>query len=277
MKDNKCAPNINFNNGTCISLDLLKSLALAYNDNNNNNLNDKININLNSKDEDNLKNNLLKELKKRLGDDEENWIKHKSLKNLSKEDYDILINNTFRPKGPQGQFEWLSTLDINKVLYQYEQKYNDFKFLGAVPIDFMDLDYLIFNKINFKELEKNNLKRFGVIFNLDESWKSGSHWVSLFFDLDKGQIYYSDSFAIEPEQRIIDFINIIEKYLKYNKKITNIDKKYNKTRHQKGNSECGVYSINFILRLLKGKTFDHITRKRLDDNKVNKCRLVYFK
>ena len=273
MNDNKCAPNINFHNGSCISLDLLKKIKIAYNENENNSNK----INLNYKDEDKLKQNLLKELKNKLGDNEQLWIRHKSLKNLSKKDYNILQNNTFRPNGPQGQFEWLSTLDINKVLYQYEQKYDDFKFLGAVPIDFMDLDYLIFNKINFQELQENNINRFGVIFNLDESWKNGSHWVSLFFDLNEGQIYFSDSFAIEPEKRILDFINIIEKYLKYNKKNTNIDKKYNKTRHQKGNSECGVYSINFILRLLKGKTFDHITRKRLDDNKINKCRLVYFK
>ena len=47
-------------------------------------------------------------------------------------------------------------------------------------------------------------------------------------------------------------------------------------KHQQGNSECGVYSINFILRLLKGKSFDHITSKRLSDEKVNKCRNVYF-
>lgn len=273
MKENKCAPNIDFNNDSCITLELLKNITLAYNDYNYDN---KININLDSKEEDILKNALLKELRIKLGNNEEFWIKNKSLKTLSKKDTDLLENKIFRPVGPQGKFDWLSTLDINKVLYQYEQQYDDFKFLGAVPIDFMDLDYLIFNKINFKELQDKNLNKFGVIFNLDESWKNGSHWVSLYFDLIKGQIYFSDSFAIGPEQRIIDFINIIEKYLKYQKNINNIDKKYNKTRHQKGNSECGVYSINFILRLLKGKTFNYITRKRLNDDKVNKCRLVYF-
>ena len=57
---------------------------------------------------------------------------------------------------------------------------------------------------------------------------------------------------------------------------SSIDLRHNTTPHQRGNSECGVYSINFILRLLKGKNFDHITRKRLDDKKVNKCRNVYF-
>lgn len=269
MVNNKCAPDAKFENGSCIPLNLLKEITIAYNENNSDN---KINLTENGD-----KSNLLVELKKRLGEDERKWISNSSIGSLSKKNFDILENNIFRPEGPQGKFEWLSTLDINKVLKQYENKYDDFKFLGAVPIDFMDLDYLKFNKLNFKELENNNFKRFGTIFNLDESWKSGSHWVSLFFDIEKGQIYFSDSFATKPDKRIEKFINIIENYLVNNKKINKVDKKYNKTKHQKGNSECGVYSINFILRLLKGKTFDHITRKRLDDNKVNKCRLVYFK
>ena len=61
---------------------------------------------------------------------------------MSEESKDHLENKVFRPEGPQGRFEWLSTLDINKVLYQYEEKYPDFKFLGAVPLDFIELDYL---------------------------------------------------------------------------------------------------------------------------------------
>ena len=32
--------------------------------------------------------------------------------------------------------EWLSTLDINKVMAQYEEAYPKFQYLGANPIDF---------------------------------------------------------------------------------------------------------------------------------------------
>ena len=120
-----------------------------------------------------------------------------------------------------------------------------------------------------------DINRFGVIFNLDESYKSGSHWVSLFVNLKDGCIYFSDSYGIEPEKRIQDFIDKIKEYFT-NKTYTNIDIQYNNTQHQQGNSECGVYSINFILRLLKGKSFHHITRTRLKDEKVNKCRSKYF-
>ena len=46
--------------------------------------------------------------------------------------------------------------------------------------------------------------------------------------------------------------------------------------HQHGNSECGVYSLSFILRLLNGESFNDIQSTRLDDNNVNKCRAIYF-
>jgi Ulp1 family protease len=130
--------------------------------------------------------------------------------------------------------------------------------------------------MNFNELRKEGKNKLGVIFNLDEHYKGGSHWVSLFSDLEKGQVYFSDSYGRKPEKRINHFINRIKDYLE-TCNIDNLDIRHNPTQHQKGNSECGVYSINFILRLLKGKTFDHLTRKRLTDEKVNKCRFRYFK
>jgi hypothetical protein len=149
-------------------------------------------------------------------------------------------------------------------------------FLGAVPYDFDDIPVLGISNLKFNEIEKKGKHKLGMVINLDEHYKSGSHWVSLFSDLEKGQIYFSDSYGRKPEKRISNFMNRIKEHLETSN-IDNIDMKYNQTQHQKGNSECGVYSINFILRLLKGKTFDHITRKRIKDEKVNKCRMVYFK
>jgi len=278
--DQKCSPHLSFENGSCISLNILVKMADAYNTysdqeklNNNIKLDDK----MDTLYPDEYKRYLLFEFGKRFKGSQHNWIKHKCIEFMSENDKDNLTNHVFRPEGPQGKFDWLSTFDINYTLAQYENKYQDFTFLGAVPIDFADLDHLPFKKLNFDELYNVGKKRIGVVFNLDEHYKGGSHWVSLFFDIEKGQIYFSDSYGIKPEKRIIDFIGKIENYIVNNKKINNPDVRYNRTPHQKGNSECGMYSINFILRLLKGKTFDHVTRKRLTDEKVNKCRLVYFK
>ena len=53
--------------------------------------------------------------------------------------------------------------------------------------------------------------------------------------------------------------------------------KFNQSRHQFKNSECGVYSVNFILRLLKGETFEYICDNITLDDEVNKCRETYFR
>ena len=279
--DKKCSPQLDFENGSCIPLDMLIEMANAYNNyiKKNNDSHKGLpeivldNV-MSTKKPVQYKIYLLSKFNEISKGSQRDWIKQKFINYMSPESKEKLVNNTFRPPGPQGQFEWLSTIDINLVLSQYEEKYKDFLFLGAVPIDFEELDYLPFKKMNFDELQEDNKKRFGIIFNLDEHHKSGSHWISLFFDLDNGQIYFSDSYGIEPERRILSFMEKIKKYLESKNKV--VDMRHNETQHQKGGSECGVYSINFILRLLKGKTFDHITRKRLKDNKVNKCRNVYF-
>jgi hypothetical protein len=272
----KCSPHLDFENGSCIPLELLIEMADAYNQYFKENPEKQITLfNKTNENESDYKKYLLFEFKNKFEGDQKDWIESKYLELMSDESKDYLENKVFRPEGPQGRFDWLSTIDINKVLYQYEEKYNDFKFLGAVPLDFMDLDYLVFKKMNLNEFQKNNINRIGVIFNTDKSTQRGKHWISLFCDFSKGQIYFSDSMGTEPPKEIKNFINMLAEYIK-NKKHIEPDIKINKTQHQKGNSECGVYSINFILRLLKGKSFEHITRKRLSDEKVNKCRIKYF-
>ena len=275
----KCAPHLEFENGSCIPLELLINMADVYNKYHENQNNKSKQIKLDSRLDtlypDDYKKYLLIEFKNKFVGDQKDWINSKYLELMSDEAKDILENKVFRPDGPQGRFDWLSTIDINQVLYQYEEKYPNFKFLGAIPMDFMDLDYLPFQTLKFEDFEKEKINRIGVIFNTDKSFQKGKHWISLFCDFDKAQIYFSDSMGIRPPKEVNDFIKSLEEYIK-SKNISDIEIKYNKTQHQKGGSECGVYSINFILRLLKGKTFDHITKKRLSDNQVNKCRIKYF-
>jgi hypothetical protein len=62
-----------------------------------------------------------------------------------------------------------------------------------------------------------------------------------------------------------------------NKIESKLNVEYNHNRHQFKNSECGVYSLNFILRLLNGESFENITKNGLLDDDVNLCRDVYFK
>ena len=92
------------------------------------------------------------------------------------------------------------------------------------------------------------------------------------------QIYFFDSYGTEPEEEIQKFMRKAAKYMEQTGvKPNDIKFDWNKLRHQRENSECGVYSINFLLRMLRGDDFNEITKKIMPDRMVNRCRNKYFK
>ncbi len=290
----KCAPSKKYENGSCFTIEQLKKMSNSYNsfiDEEKIKDGEKIILSDNKKD-------ILKQLTNRLEkkcSDQVCWLKQKFVKVLKDKD---ILNNTFRPVGPNGKFEWLSTTHINDVMQQYEEKYSDFKFYGAVPMDFDDLPFLGIKNIDFDKLYETK-KKLGFVFNLDEHWKSGSHWISLYADLEKGQIFFFDSYGKRPEERVRQLVKRIARWCnkkhncttvcetdnsdsymmksKKNKIENKLKIEYNRNRHQYKNSECGVYSLNFILRLLNGHTFEEITENKVLDDDITKCREVYFR
>ena len=118
------------------------------------------------------------------------------------------LHSSLRPIKPKEWIKspsmWLSTTDINNVLQQYEEKHMDFKYIGAVPIDF-DKEFIMgmcvsdeLCKLNLKNLYMNGIRKLGIVFNLDPHDKPGSHWVSMFTDMTNGGIYFFDSYGHEP-------------------------------------------------------------------------------
>ena len=96
--------------------------------------------------------------------------------------------------------EWLSTSNIENVCSQFEDKYKDFMFIGAVPIDFdekmNDNKCIVDDLCRFKvdKFIKSKKHKLGIIFNLDPHYKAGSHWVCMFADFKKGYIAFFDSY-----------------------------------------------------------------------------------
>jgi hypothetical protein len=280
---NKCAPGKKYSEGSCFTLDNLKKIAEEYNGKHH----DKISITSNKKQ-------LLRDLNTKFqkeyecsDNDHVCWAGSKLVKDIKDRD----INYTFRPKGPAKQYEWLSTRDIESVMKQYEYSNKDFKFLGAMPSDFDELPIYGTTDLEFRQLEQYTPK-IGAVINLDTHNQSGSHWVAFYANLRNNTIYYFDSFAKKPQRRINMFIRRLLTHMynkKHNTKFTvtefmkkyhnskDYDIRYNKIQHQFKNSECGVYSMNFIIRLLGGETFDEIVNNITNDDKMNSCRNTYFR
>lgn len=275
MEDKKCAPGKDYKDGSCFTVNNLVKIAKAYNSN----FKEKINIK-------NDKKFLLRELNDKLKsvcDNQQCWLKLKFIKDLNDQN---LLKYTFRPQGPDKGTEWLSTTDIDNVMNQYQQEFDDFVFLGAVPLDFEKID-MGFEDLKFDDMYKDGKTKFGMVINLDTHDKSGSHWVGLYSDLLKKQLYFFDSYGHKPEKLIRNFMERVRNWMSKKYNLNNksegelfdnngLDVQYNKVRHQYKNSECGVYSMNFIIRLLRGEGFTKISKSKVIDDQMNQCRSVYF-
>ena len=211
MSGKFCSPLYNDSSHTCFSDSSLVKIAQDYNKH----YPDKIKI---------PKTKKLTELsRKLLWNQLENKLKNKA---ECKSDYCIAntdvvkraigiseIMNTFRPVKPlswnKNPTEWLSTLDIDNVMSQYQKKHNDFVYMGAVPIDFDEQSTFgngcVSNnlcKLNLEKLLRKGKYKIGVVFNSDPHNMPGAHWTSMFVDLNKGGIYYFDSYGYPPTTEI---------------------------------------------------------------------------
>jgi len=274
-----CAPDINSDGITCYSKEDLIFLIKAYNKKKSKNHHIKIG--------DKSKKRLWLDLNKKLKRDCNNewcWLEQKFVPAPYARKH---LKETFKPKMPEewedNPFEWLTTDDIRDVMKQYEKKYPDFLFMGPVPVDCpsaitcslsgLDVGILI------NRLGKTKL---GVIFNLDKHDDPGSHWVSTYFDFKKGLILYFDSVGLAPPKMILNFLNKMKKscedyYLKTFDVEKEVDIYANTTRFQFGDSECGIFSMYFIISNLRGDNLHEMKKEEINDIIMNQLRKKYYR
>jgi hypothetical protein len=196
--------------------------------------------------------------------------------------------DSFAPESPpewkKNPNEWLSSEDIIKVMKQYEKAYKCFDFIGPSPIDF-DTRKLygecVWDELcNFslKDQIKNGKTKIGIIFNTDPHNKPGQHWISMFINIKKKTIFFFDSTGDTPLAQIQALIDRIkEQGLNLKQKIVFKSDSNEGIEHQYGNTECGIYSLYFIVHMLEDKTTEHYLKTHiLKDSYMNKFRHIYF-
>ena len=217
---------------------------------------------------------------------EQDFVKDK----LGLGELSIIQDSIYAPEAPESwkdnPITWLNTLDIQDVLSQYEKMYPEFKSYGASPIDFALLSSDGSCQVNpLCNISMGNLmkgvgclgipkKYVGVVFNLDKHYERGSHWIAMFVNILKGEINYWDSYGYKPPQEITNLMNKIKVQLKnlgVNAKI-----QINNVRHQFKNSECGMYSLHFIIKQLKGISYEKVCKNKISDDEINDYRNIFF-
>ena len=226
----------------------------------------------------------LSEYLKNICNNEACWLKQKSVFGKLESD----LADSFAPESPEewkkNPNEWLSSTDIIKVMKQYEKAYKCFDFIGPSPIDF-DTRKLygecVWEELcnfNLHNMIKKGKTKIGIIFNTDPHNKPGQHWISMFINIKKGVIFFFDSTGDDAPPEVKKLINRIRKQgLAMNPPI-NFKVDSNKgIEHQYGNTECGVYSIFFIVHMLEDKvTENYLKTHILKDEYMQEFRHIYF-
>jgi hypothetical protein len=196
--------------------------------------------------------------------------------------------NYFAPESPKtwnkNPHEWLSSVDITKVMKQYEDAFPFFEFIGPSPIDFDKTPKgepsCVYEELCNFDIKTyfnpaNNKNKIGIIFNTDPHYLSGSHWISLFINIKQQFIFFFDSTGDPPSKEINKFA---KKIMKQGKEI-GINFKYivNDKQHQKSNTECGIYSLFMITNLLKEtKTPNDFLSSMFTDKEMTQFRQIFF-
>jgi hypothetical protein len=194
------------------------------------------------------------------------------------------LNILYAPEHPESWLknpdEWLTNEDIDEIMVDLESKYPDFEAFRTSPIDFdkhvwgqcVEIELCEFSLKKYLDKGK---KRFGAVFNLDKHDQSGSHWVSLFISVDDAAIVFFDSALGGVPTEIKTFVKRVQS------EATNLGKSLkfytNTSEHQKGDTECGMYSIYFITEMLSDfKNLDVFLKGRIDDKTVFNMRGKFY-
>lgn len=211
------------------------------------------------------------------------WLEQPFMRGkIDKEMYDL-----FAPKQPKSwkkqPNEWLTNVDIENVLKQYEKKYKCFKFLGPFPIDFdtslgMSCVSDEMCKFDLKYYINKKKHKIGFVFNTDTHDKDGEHWISLFINIKTGEIFFFDSAGDKIKPQIQDFVYRV---IQQGKQITpSIHFKFDENApftHQRSTTECGMYSLYFLINMLQDKINKKTLKTtRIPDSKMLEYRNIYF-
>ena len=290
IKKMNCSPMVDNKSpvkGSCFTGDVLKLLKQSYNKHHTEN--------------PILSDNPIKiwtELKEKLKkcDKEDCWLEEIKDKGVRKK----IDKYIFAPDHPdewdKNPDEWLSNFDIDSVLQLYMETYKDFYAPPSSPIDYFvkpkDMGgNCVSNELCKFSLEnhvKKGKHKLGIVFNLSPHTSGGSHWVSVYVDTVDKFIFFMDSAGNKIPNEIQKLVNTItQQGLEMNPPIQFKYYENYPLEHQMGNTECGMFSLFFIISMLSNKADNRVFKntadkikffknRRIPDKYVFRFRKIYF-
>lgn len=213
------------------------------------------------------------------------WKNEKIIKKFGRGvSYNILKKN-YKVDGPSNTTNLLNNHNIDNVLETYVLKgpelyHNRFLHLPFQMIDFWE------NKTELARIDFMNLSKYdsvGVVLNSDFSYGPGKHWFAIYIDLSEMRrqkklvIEYFNSSGRMPYEQIIEYYENLKE--DYARKYPDIDvelKVVVNERIQESKTECGMFSLIFIIGRIEGKSVQFFSKKNVTDEDMIRYRKIIF-
>ena len=214
------------------------------------------------------------------------------------------IEKAYRPEHPlewvKDSHYWLSNFDIDAVMRQYQEASPSFRFVGVFPRDFSaPLGATTKGKaskvcvaealcnLSIAEEKSKGYDEAGFVLNLDTHRGPGTHWTGCYIGMDpvnkphRFGFFYYDSVGRQPPKEIREFSSRLAKEASavFLRAKVPFRVAHNTVRKQFEDSECGIYSMFFIVSMVQTDlTFDEICRDVIKrDGAMHGLRRVFFR
>jgi len=171
--------------------------------------------------------------------------------------FDDNKEHIFSRSGPFNTDEWLDNIVIDSTLNDWEVVFKRFKNMG-VHMNNFDEKHKKLATADWKTM----IKKYDIIasvINTDNYGSSGQHWVCIVVDSKKKTIEYFDSAAGGVSEEILTWMMKISIELNFKEVFINT------LKHQYKNTECGVYSLYYILARMHNVHSDYFDNIRIPD------------
>ncbi len=226
--------------------------------------------------------NLLSALKTKYRcDDEICILKNNEVKKYVGADLiEKILKENFKPIGPKCSREWLSNFNIDDIQDQMKKKYDNRKFYH-IPFQMRDFEKTGSELAVFDWPSKyrEGFRTFGTVMNTDYSSGKGIHWFALFGDfsdnLDVFTIEYFNSSGELPIPEVNVWMKKFKHSLNFQKPVKDVIT--SRIVHQKSSTECGLYSLYYIISRLHGVPWEWFGKNRVKDKVMYEFREYLFR
>lgn len=206
---------------------------------------------------------------------------------MSSDQKKTLRKRYLRPKRPTAWDDkpntWLDNFNILNTMKQYEKSVPWFRFIGVFPRDFSapnpykkDRQECLHQELcslQLKDEYAKGVRGIGIVFNLDFHFNGGSHWVAMYINLwniKEPIISYFDSYGYKTPDLIARLMKSFPLQIKTCKL------GFNARRFQYGGSECGMFSMYFIICMISGISFKDFCKTSVNDSTMLELRKILF-